>query len=91
MRYQFKLTEGQVKVLQSVNAPFEAAKSKMDLVIGTIVLGKVKKGTMLEIKDDMLLLELESADDVIDPSGGNFIEDPASAVPAIVGEIKPAQ
>ena len=91
MRYQFKLTEGQSKVLQSVNAPYEVAKQKLDLVIGTIVLGKVKKGNMLEIKDDMLLLELESADDVIDPSGGNFIEDTASAASAVVGEIKPAQ
>ena len=90
MRYQFKLTEGQVKVLKEVNAPFVIAKERMDLVIGTIVLGKVKKGTMLEIKDDVLLLELESADDVIDPSGGNFIEDPTPATPAVIGEIKSA-
>ena len=88
MRYQFKLTEGQSKVLQSVNAPYVDAKQKLDLVIGTIVLGIVKKGQMVEIKDDMLVLELESADDVISPNSGNFIE---NSTPTVVGEIKPAQ
>ena len=91
MRYQIKLSEGQIEVLKQINAPFIAAKERMDLVIGTIVLGIVKKGHMVEIRDDMLVLELESADDLISPTSGNFIEDPASAVPAVIGEIKPAQ
>lgn len=66
MRYQIKLPEGQLKVLEQVNAVFLAAKEKMDLVIGTIVLGKVKSGKMQEIKDGYLILELESEADILE-------------------------
>jgi hypothetical protein len=62
MRYEIKLPEGQLKVLERVNAVYEDAKAKLDLVIGTIVLGKVKAGQMQEIKDGVLVLECDKSD-----------------------------
>jgi hypothetical protein len=75
-----KLPEAQLKILQELNTALEAAKAKMDLVIGTIVLGKVKSGQMVEVRDGFLVLEVESEKDVLEEG---------CLTPVIVPDIQP--
>lgn len=66
MRYQFKVPEGQIKILESASAEVEQAKKKLNLILSVIVMGRVKSGRMLGIQDDVMTIEVE-ADDILAP------------------------